>query len=44
MGPKPLKLYMYVCVGLFLLPMTAPMEMNGDTWGKPSIRANAGNC
>lgn len=33
MGPKLLKLCMYVCVGLFLFPVTALMELNGDIWG-----------
>lgn len=30
MGPKPLKLCTYVCVGLFLFPVTALTELNGD--------------
>lgn len=43
MGPKLLKLCMYVCVGLFLFPVTALMELNGDIWGKLSTHANSGN-
>ena len=30
MGPKRLKLCTYVCVGLFLFPVTTLMELNGD--------------